>query len=190
MNRVLVLLFAVVVPLCLVARPSHAEIARADINSIQSLAERMLETARTGTSSVWSSSLTGSTGRVRIVSTDHEPGRQPCRQYEWIIRSPSGEEMRATGEGCRASGGVWTLDERASRVEPSPAPRSPVRTPRETPGPTRASPPPANPEASTPDEPEVASATADEPPADPLKDFKFTPPPRSLSALPPATTTD
>lgn len=188
MNRILIL--AYVAPLCFAPAIADAEIARADIKSIQSLAESMLETARTGTSNAWSSDLTGSTGRVRIVSTDHEPGRQPCRRYEWVIQAPTGEEVRATGEGCRASGGYWTLDERTSHVSATPAARSPVRVPRETPEPKRASPPPADAEASQPDEAEVASVQPDEPPADPLKDFKYTPPPRSLSAPTPAETTD
>ncbi len=166
-------------PLC-----AHADIRGDDIRSIKTLTERMLETAKTGTSAAWESSTSGATGRVRIISTDHETGRQPCRRYEWSIETVSGEELITRGEGCRATGGLWTLSERSTRrgsprAEPeAPLPARPAPTTREEP-PDRTDLPAAVLKT------EAASPAPVEEPKDPLADLTFTRPPRSsLSPAP------
>ena len=78
---------------------SASEFTAADIEGIQAFTQRMLERAKTGSSTTWRSGDGLLGGRVTITTTDHQPGAQPCRTYEWTMRREGGAEMTGIGRG-------------------------------------------------------------------------------------------
>lgn len=176
--------------------PVSADVGSGDIAAIQNFTERMLETARTGTTNAWQNPDSGAVGRVTILSTNHEPGRPPCRRYEWSIRAAGGDGMLGQGEGCRIGAGEWTLDETQTRraaarraATPDPAPEPPREppaastrsTPRAAPAPAPADPAPAAAGADPTPDPAEKTAEAPAPKKDPLAGLTFTRPPRGAT---------
>lgn len=184
--------------ICLaVAAPAQANFGEGDIRSIQAFTKRLLETAKTGSSTTWRNGDGSIGGRVTITTTDAQPGAQPCRTYEWTMRRQSGEEMTGIGRGCRTGSGDWVLEEnrseRQSSVKPPPAPAKvyPPKSesgPSKTRGVTRSSKPPKSDaaektaDAASSDEAKTEETAAQAPlsPSEQLAELEFTRPPRSL----------
>ncbi len=180
------------------ATPAAANFGEGDIRSIQAFTKRLLERAKTGSSTTWRNGDGSIGGRVTITTTDAQPGAQPCRTYEWTMRRQGGQEMTGIGRGCRTSSGDWTLDEtrseRQSSVKPSPAPAKvyPPKSasgPSSTAGATRSIQPPKTEKTeksveAAPDEASAdATASAPPTPAEQLATLEFTRPPRTLGPI-------
>ncbi len=207
MYRTTIRAFAAAVALGVFAMtPALAEFTDTDIRAIQSFTKRMLERAKTGSSTTWRNGDGSVGGRVTITTTDHQPGAQPCRTYEWTMRRQGGAEMTGIGRGCRDGAGGWTLEEsrseRQTSIDPPPAPAKvyPPNSgskPTETTSATRSIKPERSPKptateksAASADEatesaeekPEGDAATTPQSPAEQLAELKFTYPPRTLNA--------
>jgi len=191
---------AIVAAAAVHAPPAFAQAAfsDADVAAIQSFTKRMLERAKTGSSTTWRNGDGSVGGRVTITTTDQQPGLQPCRTYEWTMRRQGGAEMTGIGRGCRDGGGEWTLEEtrseRQSSIDPPLEPAKvypPSSTPKE-PAPkaaTRSAKPAEAAKAAT--EPTlppkvVTPPVAPKSPAEQLAELEFTPPPRTLAREPQA----
>jgi len=181
---------------------AQAAFSDTDVRAIQSFTKRMLERAKTGSSTTWRNGDGSIGGRVTITTTDHQPGAQPCRTYEWTMRRQGGAEMTGIGRGCRTGAGEWDLEEtrseRQSSIDPPPQPLT-VRPPeREEAKPaekaqTRSASPAKAPKPATTAEIEpspppktVAPPEAPKTPAERLAELEFTPPPRVLTREPKA----
>jgi len=103
--------------LLLGAVPADAGVDQRDIRSMHNFAQQQLEVSRTGTTGNWRNSVTGSRGQFTIITTGHEPGREPCRTYSWTIETLDGDGVEGRGTGCRQSAGKWKLDETRHIVE-------------------------------------------------------------------------
>lgn len=176
----------------LAAAPARAEFAESDVAAMHAFAKRLLETAKTGSSTTWRNGDGSIGGRVTITSTDHQPGSQPCRTYEWTMRARGGEELTGIGRGCRDGSGEWSLEETRSERQSSvatPPPPLTVRPP--DPAPDKAPPrvaapakPAKAPAEKAPEAPAAAPAQAGAPPtpAQTLAALSFTRPPRTIGA--------
>jgi surface antigen len=174
-----------------------------DIAAIQAFAKRMLEDARTGSSTTWRNGDGSVGGRVTITSTDHQPGAQPCRTYEWTMRREGGAEMTGVGRGCRKGSGDWSLEEtrseRQSSIDPPSAPEkaapsearpdpasAPERTRSAAPAAPKAAPKAARAAdvAPAPEPKPAEPPAAEKTPAERLAELSFTPPPRTTGRTP------
>lgn len=182
---------------------AQAAFSDADIDAIQAFTKRMLERAKTGSSTTWRNGDGSIGGRVTITTTDHQPDAQPCRTYEWTMRRQGGAEMTGIGRGCRDGGGDWMLEEtrseRQSGIEPSVEPARvypPGKEPKDSApaAPAGSAKPAGTPKAAKPAKPAASAEAAPSPepkiveppaaarsPAERLAELDFTPPPRVLA---------